>query len=119
MSRSDVLRADRDGDDTQEFQRVAARPTPHDGLDLGAGFRVYAPGTLTAAAVMTPVVLALPENANIGQAAALMAFEGVHRLPVVSNDGRVVAILSSLDVMRWFGQHSGYLIPPGVARRRA
>ena len=60
---------------------------------------------------MSPVVLSVHESCNIGQAAALMAFEGVHRLPVVGDLGEVVGILSSLDVLRWFGRRSGYLIP--------
>jgi CBS domain-containing protein len=45
-----------------------------------------------------------------------MAFEGVHRLPVVSDGGEVVGILSALDVLRWFGRRAGYLIPPSRPR---
>jgi CBS domain-containing protein len=117
VSREDVLRADRDRGDTDELERVEVKPGQHDDLGMGPGFHVYEPARFTAAEIMTPLVLALHENANVGQAAALMAFEGVHRLPVISDDGKVVGIVSSLDVLRWFGQRSGYIIPPSATRR--
>lgn len=64
----------------------------------------------TVADIMTPLAFTLYEHSPLSQAAALMAFEGVHRVPVVSGDGRVVGVLSSLDVMRWLAQHDGYLV---------
>jgi len=51
--------------------------------------------------IMTPLAFTLNEYSPLSRAAALMSCEGVHRIPVVSDDGRVVGILSSLDVMRW------------------
>lgn len=69
------------------------------------------PRPRTAQEIMSTVVLALHESSNIGQAAALMAFERVHHLPVVSDAGTVVGVLSSLDVLRWFSRRSGYFIP--------
>lgn len=117
VSRADVLRADRDRADTEEAERVTAKPKDHDDLGMGPGFHVYEPAKLTAGDVMSPLVLTLHESSNIGQASSLMAYEGVHRLPVVSDEGCVVGILSSLDVLRWFGRRSGYLIPPGVVHR--
>jgi CBS domain-containing protein len=42
-----------------------------------------------------------------------MAYEGVHRVPVVAADGRVVGILSSLDVVRWLAHHG---VPAHVPR---
>jgi CBS domain-containing protein len=59
--------------------------------------------------LMTPLVFSVDEAATLSQASALMAFEGVHRLPVVSPDGHVVGILSALDVLRWLGRTDGYL----------
>lgn len=117
VSRADVLRAERDRGDTDE---VTARPRRRDEPGgLGEGLHVFEPTRVTAGEVMSPTVLALHEGSNVGQAASLMAFEGVHRLPVVSDAGRVVGILSSLDVLRWFGRRSGYLIPPGASRRHS
>jgi CBS domain-containing protein len=111
VSRADVLRSHHEHGDTKEMRRVTVRPKERGIAGLEPGIRVLEPEPVTAGDVMTPVVLALHERSNIGQAASLMAFEGVHRLPVVADDGEVVGILSALDVLRWFGRRSGYLIP--------
>lgn len=41
------------------------------------------------------------ENAPIDNAAALLAWEGVHRLPVINARHEVVGIVSALDLVRW------------------
>lgn len=117
VSRADVLRAAQERGDTEESERLTLQPDDVAPLDLEQGFHVYEPVKTTARDIMTPVVVQLHESASIRQAASLMAYEGVHRLPVTSDDGRVVGIVSSLDVLRWFGRSCGYLIPP--ARNRA
>jgi CBS domain-containing protein len=61
--------------------------------------------------VMMPMAFTLPESATLSQAAALMAFEGIHRVPVVSSDGRVVGVVSSLDLVRWLAVNDGYIAP--------
>lgn len=61
--------------------------------------------------VMTPVVLTLPEAAPVALAAALMAHERVHRLPVVAESGAVVGIVSSLDVLRWVARSARFVVP--------
>ena len=106
VSRADVLRLEEDA-----AEQVTAQPKARDDLGLGPGFHVVEPPRVTAGDIMSPVVLSLHESANIGQAASLMAYEGVHRLPVIADGGEVVGILSSLDVLRWFGRRSGYIIP--------
>ena len=58
--------------------------------------------------VMTPFVFSLPQDASIGQAAALMAYEGVHRVVVVDRSGYVVGLVSSLDIARWLGRRAGH-----------
>lgn len=58
--------------------------------------------------VMTPLVFALPEDASIGQAAALMAYEGIHRVVVVDRGGYVIGLVSSLDIARWLGSRAGH-----------
>jgi CBS-domain-containing membrane protein len=37
-----------------------------------------------------------------------MAAEGVHHLPVIGDHGRVVGLVSTLDVTRWLARQSGY-----------
>ncbi|WP_437603171.1 CBS domain-containing protein [Sorangium sp. So ce590] len=118
VSRADLLRTAQERGDTEESERATLHlddVAPLD-IEIEQGFHVYEPVKVTARDVMTPVVVQLHESASIRQAASLMAYEGVHRLPVVSDDGRVVGILSSLDVLRWFGRSCGYLIPPGPTR---
>ena len=61
--------------------------------------------------VMSPMPMTVSETASIAEASAIMALEGVHRLPVVNNAaaGKVVGVVSALDVLRWFARRSGYL----------
>lgn len=50
--------------------------------------------------VMTPEVLTANEADPLEAAIRLMAFEGVHRLVVLDGDGRLVGIVTSMDVLR-------------------
>lgn len=59
------------------------------------------------AEITLPYVLSLHEEAPVSVAAALMAYEGVHRLPIVCSAGEVVGILSTLDIVRWLAQNTG------------
>lgn len=111
VSKTDLLREAYDRGDTAEIERPRAPGRRGVSADLGAGFHVTELPRAVAADVMTPVVLMLNEREPIGHAAALMAYEGVHRLPVVSDLGEVIGLLSSLDILRWFGRKSGYIVP--------
>lgn len=53
----------------------------------------------TAAEIMTPDVVALPPDAEIHAAAERMLRERVHRV-LVMEDGRLVGVVSSTDVLR-------------------
>jgi CBS domain-containing protein len=66
-------------------------------------------GRTTAVEIMTPLVFSLPGRATVSQAAALMALEGVHRVPVISEDGKLIGMVTSLDVLGWMGRSDGYL----------
>ena len=61
--------------------------------------------------IMTPMAVTVSENASVAEASALMALEGVHRLPVVNNasSGKVVGVISALDALRWYARRSGHL----------
>ena len=61
--------------------------------------------------VMARLTFVLPDSASVSQAAALMALEHVHRIPIVTDDGRVAGIVSSIDVLGWLGRQDGYIIP--------
>jgi CBS domain-containing protein len=66
---------------------------------------------ITVAEVMTPLVLSLPEDATVERAAAVMAFEGVHRVPITSTGGTLVGLLSTIDIVRRMARTAGYVIP--------
>lgn len=116
FSKTDVARLSHERGDTNEV--ISARPREREGHELGPGFHVVESSRVTVGEVMTPLALSLQEGASVGQAAALMAFEGIHQLPIVADDGRVVGILAALDVLRWFGRRSGYLVPKGPREPR-
>jgi CBS domain-containing protein len=67
--------------------------------------------TSTASQIMTPRALTISEAASIAEASAVMALEGVHRLPVVNNarSGKVVGVISAVDILRWYARRCGYL----------
>lgn len=89
-----------------------------DGLPLGVvsktdALRALAKGDSSALArdIMTPFTLAMREHSSIARAAAMMAYEHVHRVVVVAPDGRVIGIVSTIDVLRWLARRDGYAIP--------
>jgi CBS domain-containing protein len=60
--------------------------------------------------IMMPIAFTLPESASLSHAAALMAYENIHRVPVIAADGTVVGIVSSMDVVRWVAEQDGYVV---------
>jgi predicted transcriptional regulator len=50
--------------------------------------------------VMMPMVFSIGDDAPIEAAIELMAFEGVHRLVILSPEGELIGILTPIDVMR-------------------
>jgi CBS domain-containing protein len=78
-------------------------------VELGPGIHPEALPYDSVADAMTRGALTLPETAPLGQAAALMAVRGVHRVLVVSGDGRVVGIVTGSDIARWVAQRGGFL----------
>ncbi len=60
--------------------------------------------------IMMPIAFTLPENATLSHAAALMAYENIHRVPVVATDGTVVGIVTSIDIVRWVAEQDGYVV---------
>ncbi|HEY5939131.1 MAG TPA: CBS domain-containing protein [Kofleriaceae bacterium] len=58
----------------------------------------------TAEEIMLPLAITLDQTATVSQAAALMAHEGFHHLPVVAS-GRVIGIVSSFDIVAWLARN--------------
>jgi len=73
-------------------------------------------GDLLTAAQDAPVELAtprelrvLPEQAPIAYAIALMAFEKVSHVPVISEDGELVGMWDATSALRWTAEQMGYV----------
>ncbi|NOQ84084.1 MAG: CBS domain-containing protein [Myxococcales bacterium] len=67
--------------------------------------------------IMTSVSFTLHEDQSLSKASALMAYEGIHRLPVVDAAGKVVGLLSSLDILHWLACKTGNSVPAPRSRR--
>ena len=63
---------------------------------------------VTASELMMPLAITLGTRASVAHAAALMAAEDVHHVPIVDNSGRLVGIVSSMDVVRWLAKNDGF-----------
>lgn len=102
VTKTDILRVLAE----PEVERHAATPG-----DEGVANHHGAADALPARVAMRPGGFCLREGAAIAQAAALMAFEGVHQIAILDDVGRVAGVISSRDVMRWLARREGYLIP--------
>jgi len=76
----------------------------------GDGASPLSDGDLRVRDVMMPMAFCLPQNESIEKVAALMAFEGIHRVPIVDAAGKVTGIVSSLDVLTWVARQNGYVL---------
>ena len=68
--------------------------------------------------VMTRAPVTLAERTTLVRASAIMAFEGIHHVPVVDPQGRLSGLLSSLDILRAVGELGKYMIPRATQRQR-
>lgn len=112
VSKTDLLRERYEDGDTGEGMALPSVPCD----PLGSGFHAERLSR-SVSEVMTRSVFTLSEGASVSEAAALMSFENVRRVPVVSADGRVVGMLASLDILRWLAQQDGYLLPVRLRSR--
>ena len=62
----------------------------------------------TAGTLMMPMSIALKEHATIAHAAALMASEDIHHLCVVDVEGRLIGVVSTMDIVRWLARNDGF-----------
>lgn len=109
VSKTDVVRRSIDGD-TESVEVPKVRLKNGISYNPGAGYHVETRPAATVYDIMTPVAFTLSESATIAEAAALMAFESAHRIPIVSGSGVILGIVSSIDVLRWIAETDGYLV---------
>ena len=62
----------------------------------------------TAAELMMPMAIALGEHATIAHAAALMASDDIHHIAVVDREGRLIGVVSTMDIVRWLARNDGF-----------
>ncbi len=67
--------------------------------DLLADATVRRPGRVTAGRVMTAPAVAVPVDATVAQARALLVEHGLRTLPVVTGDDRLVGVLGRSDLV--------------------
>ncbi len=56
---------------------------------------------------MSRRVIGVAETAPLSEVAALMATEGASLVPVLSREGRVVGLVTALDLVRWLADREG------------
>lgn len=83
----------------------------HYRVEVGPGVHPEALARATVADAMTCAAFTVSENAPVAQAVMLMASRSVHRVPVVSDDGRVAGMITSIDVLRWLARQGGHPVP--------
>ena len=104
ISKSDLVR-DYHEHDGMEVDVDPLTLPPTITYELQRGFRVKPIRTVTEA--ITGVCLTLRGDESLAHAALLMARNGVHRVVVVCDEGKVIGILSSLDILRWLAEGEG------------
>lgn len=69
-------------------------------VDLSAEFEILRKGRQTVSAVMSQPVITIQPQEGIGAAAERLSQHEITRLPVVDMDGRILGIVSRLDILR-------------------
>jgi len=112
VSQTDVLRERFVTGDTGEAMGPGWQASRgHYRVEIGPGFHVEALPRASVADAMTCAAFTVSENAPITRAVMLMASKGVRRVPVVSDDGQVTGMITSLDLLRWLARQAGHPVP--------
>ncbi len=98
-----VVVVDGDGRPRGTITRAEADEAP---IDEGA----------TAGDAMSGLLFWLREHAPVAQAAALMAYERIDAVVIVDDDGRLVGMVTAIDVARVCARDSGYLPGQRIGR---
>ncbi len=69
---------------------------------------LYAGSAGVVSDVMSRFVHSLPEDARLAHAISLMASAAIHQVPIVTQEGTVIGLVSSLDCLRWISKQMGY-----------
>jgi CBS domain-containing protein len=111
VSKSDLLRAYSEAERESlatEAEQLGQRPL---GAAAPDGTPPARAGEARVFEVMTRLVFALGADASLSRAAALMSYEGVHRIVVTAADGTALGVVSALDILRFMARCDGYVVP--------
>jgi len=101
--------------------RQLYRPRPGEGHEIDTQVQPWWDAErlsqLTVGEIMTPTVYTLSPATTVADATAVMAFEGMHHLPVVDASGKLVGMVSALDVLDWMARNAGYTPTGGKGGR--
>lgn len=78
----------------------------HYRVESGLGIHLEALPYDSVADAMTRGAATLSENASVAQAAAMMVTRGIHRVVIVSEDGKLSGIITASDIMRWVSRRA-------------
>jgi CheY-like chemotaxis protein len=117
VSLARVLRA-LDISSDAENGSLRARVNKGMGQDLGVGSLPAEEAPARVRDLMNPAPPKLPDATPIIRAASVMSFERVHHVPVVTEDNKLIGIVSALNVLEWLAQQDGYLVPLGHTREQ-
>jgi CBS domain-containing protein len=110
VSKTDVVRRYFEDEEAYDSPQACAMPDGL-GLEIRSGTDAHRLASASVREVMTDVVYTLGAEASLSRAAALMAYEGVHRIVVAAADGTALGIVSALDILRWMARRDGYIVP--------
>lgn len=99
VAKTDVVTDSHFRGDTTEEGRPELQRSPNVRY-TPEGFHTHVTGALVGD-VMTPTIVSLPESASVAHAAELMATQHLHGVPITSSSGRLIGLLSALDVVGW------------------
>ncbi len=113
VSKSDILDRTQNDDDAYGLEKLFYRNAFGMVERIGSGFHVDTLSEGTVQEIMTPLVLSVSADTPLPMAARMMVFEGVHRV-VVTENGKMIGILTSMDIVRAVGglQSEGRPPPP-------
>jgi CBS domain-containing protein len=64
--------------------------------------------------VMRPLRLCLPADVSVSLATAALAQSSTEEAVLVAGEGEVVALLRSIDLLRWYAREDGYVVGEGA-----
>lgn len=99
IAKTDALRAH------TEHADAASLAVPR---ELGPGFHVADLGQTTAGDVMAREPICLTQDARLSHAIGLMANDKLTHVPIVDEEGALVGVLDSDDVLAWLARKIGY-----------